>query len=223
VIKTPDLISSLAKDLPPVRRLRPPLVRASCWLALAAAVLTLLAIAQGLRPDLAQRLGDPAFAVGLFGALLTGIFAAIAAFLVSLPDRSRLWLLLPLPALGIWLSNIGYQCLSQWISIGPDGIALGEAARCLATLVLTSLPLSLMMLVMLRHAAPLRPRMVTVMGSLSVAAITATALSLFHSMDATVMILMWNFGTAIVLVALGSVFARKMFRWVAPRTLAALD
>ncbi len=34
------------------------------------------------------------------------------------------------------------------------------------------------------------------MGSLAVAAITATALSLFHVIDATAMILMWNVGTA---------------------------
>jgi hypothetical protein len=90
-------------------------------------------------------------------SLLTGVLAAITAFLVSLPDRSRLWLLLPIPALVVWFSNIGYQCLVQWIAIGPDGISLGEAARCFSTLVLTGLPLSLAMLVMLRHAAPLRP------------------------------------------------------------------
>lgn len=221
MIKTSDLVSSLARDLPPVRRLRPPLVRAGCWLMLAAVILALLAVAQGLRPDLAQCLNDPAFVAGLAASLLTGILAAVAAFLVSLPDRSRLWLLLPLPALVIWLSNTGYQCLSHWINIGPGGISSGEAARCFATLVLTSLPLSLVMLVMLRHAAQLRPRTVTVTGSLSVAALTASALSLFHAMDATMMILMWNLGTAIIIVALGGVFSRKMFRWVAPRTPAA--
>lgn len=222
-MKTSDLISSLAKDLPPVRRLQPPSVRAGGWLVLAAVVLMLVGVAQGLRPDLAQRLADPAFVASLVASLLTGALAAVSAFFVSLPDRSRLWLLLPLPALGVWLSNIGYQCLTQWISIGPDGIGLGEAVRCFATLVLTSLPLSLVMLVMLRHAAPLRPRTVAVMGSLSVAAITATALSLFHALDATVMILVWNFGTAVILVALGGVFSKKMFRWVAPRTIAASD
>lgn len=223
MIKTPDLISSLAKDLRPVRRLRPPLVRASCWLALAATILALLAAAQGLRPDLAERLRDPAFAAGLAGSLLSGVLAACAAFVVSLPDRSRLWLLLPLPALAVWLANTGYQCLSQWISVGPEGISLGEAARCLATLVLASVPLSLVMLVMLRHAAPFRPRAVAVAGSLSVAGITASALSLFHAIDATAMILMWNLGTAVIFVALGSVFSRKMFRWVAPRAIAAPD
>ncbi len=223
MIKTPDLIASLAANVAPVRRLRPPATRAACWLLLAAVVLTLLAISQGIRPDFAQRLRDPAFAIGMAASLLTGMLAAFSAFLVSLPDRSRLWLLLPTPTLIVWLSNIGYQCLTQWISIGPNGVSLGETARCFATLVLTSLPLSLAMLVMLRHAAPLRPTAATLMGSLAVAAITATALSLFHAIDATAMILLWNVGTVVLLVGLGGLFGRKMFRWVAPRTLSPRD
>ncbi|KUM25596.1 hypothetical protein AU467_25850 [Mesorhizobium loti] len=213
MIKTSDLITSLATDLAPVRRLRPPLTRATCWLMLAAAVMALLAVGQGLRPDLAQRLGDPVFVVSMIASLLTGVLAAIAAFLVSLPDRSRLWLLLPAPALVLWLSNIGYQCLYRWVDLSPDGISFGETARCFATLVLTSLPLSLAMMMMLRYAALLRPTATSVMGSLAVAAITATALSLFHTLDATVMILMWNVGTALVLVGLGSLFGRRMLRW----------
>ncbi|HEX9472441.1 MAG TPA: DUF1109 domain-containing protein [Bradyrhizobium sp.] len=223
MIKTPDLIASLAANATPVRRLRPPVMRAACWLLLAAVVLTLLAVNQGIRPDLVQRLQEPAFAASMAASLLTGVLATIAAFLVSLPDRSRLWLLLPVPALIAWLSNVGYQCLTQWVAIGPDGMSFGEAARCFATLVLTSLPLSLAMLVMLRYAAPLRPTAATFMGSLAVAAVTATALSLFHTIDATAMILMWNFGTAVLFVGLAGVFGRRMFQWVAPRTLYARD
>lgn len=223
MIKTSDLIASLAANATPVRRLRPPVMRAACWLLLAAAVLMMLAVNQGIRPDLAQRLREPTFAIGMVASLLTGVLAAISAFLISLPDRPRLWLLLPVPALVLWLSNISYQCLVQWIDIGPNGVSLREAARCFATLVLTSLPLSLAMLVMLRYAAPLRPTAVTLMGSLAVAAITATALSLFHTVDATVMILMWNLGTAVLFVGLAGVFSRTMFRWVAPRTLDARD
>ena len=217
MIATPDLIDSLAANMKPVRRLRPPVMRAACWLLLAALVVSLLAVSQGIRPDLAQRLHDPAFAGAMAGAVLTSVLAAIAAFLVSLPDRSRLWLLLPAPAVAIWLSNIGYQCLTQWISIGPNGLTLGETTRCLATLVLTSLPLALAMLVMLRYAAPLRPTSVTFMGSLSVAAITAMALSLLHAGDATLMIIMFNVGTASMFVGLGSLFGRRMLEWMAAR------
>jgi hypothetical protein len=223
VITTPDLIASLAANVTPVRRLRPPVTRAACWLLLAAVVLMLLAISQGIRPDLVRRLRDPAFAISIAAPFLTGMLAATAAFLVSLPDRSRLWLFLPAPAFAVWLANTGYQCLDQWIGIGPDGVSFGETARCFATLVLTSLPLSLAMLVMLRHSAPLRPTAVTLMGSLAVAAISATALSLFHTMDATVMILTWNLGAAALLVGLGGAFGRRMFQWVAPRTFSAQD
>ncbi|WP_315767373.1 MULTISPECIES: DUF1109 domain-containing protein [unclassified Bradyrhizobium] len=220
MIKTTDLIDSLATDMRPVKRLRPPLPRACGWLLGAAAVVALLAVNQGIRPDLAQRLHDTPFVMSLAGSILTGVLAVIAAFLVSLPDRSRLWMLLPLPALVLWLSNIGYQCLTDWVSIGPDGMSPGEAARCFTTLLVTSLPLSLALLVMLRYAARLRPTMVALMGSLAVSAITSTALALFHTIDATVMILMWNLGTAALLMGAAALFGRRMFLWVAPRAFA---
>ncbi len=222
-MKTSDLIITLAGNLRPVRRLRPPVVRAACWLMLAALVLALLTISQGVRPDLAQRLHDPAFAVSLAASLLTGMLAAIAAFQLSLPDRSRGWLLLPLPTLLVWLSSIGYQCLVQWVSIGPQGITLGETARCFATLVLSGLPLSFALLLMLRYAAPLRPSAVASTAGLAVAGVTAAALSLFHMLDASALILMWNVGTALLFVGLAGLFGHRMFRWVAPTAYAARD
>lgn len=219
MITTPDLIDALAANLTPVRRLRPPCLRAACWLSFAALILGLLAISQGLRPDLVRSLHDPAFLAGLAGALATGILAALAAFLLSLPDRSRLWLLLPAPALALWLSSLGYQCLTNWISVDPDGMHLGETARCFATLVFASVPLALALLVMLRHAAALRPVGVILAGGLAVAALTAAALSLFHELDASVMILLWNLGTALLLIGLARAFGRRMFSWVTPRPL----
>lgn len=220
MINTSDLITSLVADAKPVKRLWPPLLRAGGWLLMAGVVLGLLAVNQGVRPDLVRCLHDPAFVTSLAAAILTGVLATVAAFLVSLPDRSRFWLLLPLPALVLWLSNIGYQCLTQWISIAPGGMSFGEAARCFATLVLTSVPLSCALLVMLRYTALLRPTAVALMGSLAVSAITATALTLFHTMDATAMILMWNIGTAVLLVGAAGIFGRRTLRWVAPRTFA---
>jgi len=157
MITTPDLIEALAANAAPVRRLRPPLTRATFWLSVATVILVLLAVSHGARPDLAQRLQQPIFVVGILASLLTGILAAIASFLVSLPDRSRIWLLLPLPALVVWVSTIGYGCLTDWVDVDAESLRMGEAARCFATLVLTSVPLSLLMFVMLRHTAPLRP------------------------------------------------------------------
>jgi len=135
---------------------------------------------------------------------------AIATFFVSLPDRSRRWLLLPVPPLAVWLSMIGYQCFAGWVPVPPGAITVEAASSCLATLVLTSLPLSLLMLAMLRYTAALRPTSVILMGSLAVSAITATALSMFHPLDATAMVLGWNLGTAVLFLAGAAIFSRKV-------------
>jgi hypothetical protein len=217
VTKTPDLIDTLVDCAAPVRRLRPPLVRAGLWLLFAALVLGIIAIANGVRPDFSERLRQPVFVISMFAALATGILATIAAFRVSLPDGSRSWLLLPLPALAVWVSTIGYGCFTDWVSIGPNGVRMGEAVRCFATLLLTSVPLSIAMLVMLRYAALLHPTAVSVMGGLAVAAMTSFALSLIHDLDATVMILVWNLGAAALIAGLSSVFGRAMFTWIASR------
>lgn len=216
MITTPDLIESLVASAAPVRRLRPPLARAVGWLLFAALILALLAVSHGVRPDLELRLQQQVFIIGIAASLATGVLAAVASFIVSVPDRSRRWLLLPVPALLVWLTTVGYGCLTAWVSIGPDGISLGETARCFATLVLVGAPLSLALLVMLRFAALLAPTPVAIAGSLAVAAMTSTALSLFHPLDATAMILIWNLGTAALLMALGGLFGRKIFSCVAP-------
>jgi len=212
VTKTPDLIDALVECATPVRRLRPPLVRGALWLALAAFILALLAIGHGVRADLAERLHQPVFVVSIAAALATGVLAAVAAFMVSLPDRSQWWLALPAPALAVWVGTIGYGCLTDWVVIGPDGVRFGETLRCFATLVLTSVPLAIALAVMLRYAALLRPRAVTLAGALAVGAITSSALSLFHDLDATMMILIWNLGTAALITGLGGLFGRRVLR-----------
>ena len=215
--RTPDLIDALVETATPVRRLRPPVVRAALWLAFAVIVLGLIAVAHGVRPDFSDRVRQPLFVLGMLGALATSIFAAVASFRLSLLDSSRLWIVLPLPALALWLASIGYGCLTDWVSMDPDGLHMGEAIRCFATLLMTSVPLSIAMLVMLRYAALLRPLEVSVMSGLAVAAVTAFALSLFHELDATVMILIWNLGSAVLIAALGSLFGQSMLTWMASR------
>jgi hypothetical protein len=48
---------------------------------------------------------------------------------------------------------------------------------------------------------------VILLGSLAVSGITATALALFHPLDATVMILVFNLGTAILIIGAGGVLS----------------
>jgi hypothetical protein len=213
---TEELIDLLAANARPVRRLRPPVLRCALWLAFATIIVAMLGLSHGVRLDLGQRFQDPLFALRVAAALVTGILAAISSFLISLPDRSEGWLLLPLPGVAVWFSTIGYGCLTNWVSLGRGGVHLGEAASCFATLILISTPLSLAMFLMMRQAGPLRPALVTLSGALAVAAMTATALSLFHQLDATVLVLLWNLGTAALFTGLAGMFGEKLYGPAAP-------
>lgn len=211
-METADLIRSLADNVAPVRPLRPPLLRAAVWLAVAAVLLAVLTAIHGLRPQFAERMRDAVFLTGMLASLATGILAAIAAFLISLPDTSRLWLLLPVPPLVLWMANIGYQCLAGWVALPPGAVTVEAASGCLLTLVVTSAPLSLLLLVMLRYAVLIRPVSVALAGSLAVSGITASALSMFHPLDATIMVLGWNLGTALLFVGLATLAGRRASR-----------
>lgn len=219
MITTPELIKGLAAHATPVRRLRPPLVRAALWLLVAALVLALVGIGQGVRADWTAKARDPLFLFRMAAPLLTGILAAIAAFMTSLPDRSRAWLALPAPALLVWLATVGCGCLTAWVGIGPEGVRAGDLAECFATLAVTSVPVAAAMLVMLRHAALLRPTAVAISGGLAVGGLAATGLLVFHTLDASIMVLLWTVGVAALFAVLGGVFGRSMLAWVAPRSL----
>lgn len=220
--KTSDLIDSLVDSATPVRRLAPPLLRTCIWLALAILILALLCVAHGVRPDLPTRLRQPIFVFSMLGALATAVLAALASFKLNLPESPRGWVLLPLPGFAMWVSTISYGCLTDWISMNPNGIQLGEAARCFATLLMTSVPLSIAMAIMLRFAAPLRPTIVSAAAGLAVAAMTSFALSLLHNLDASIMILIWNLGMAVLIAGMASALGRPLLVWVAARIMPAL-
>src|SRR5262249_59611921 len=116
----------------------------------------------------------------------------------------------------LWALAIGEGCVS-WAGLPADGSFPGDEAGCLAILVLIGAPLALAMLIMLRHAARIAPAAVGTLGGLAVAGLTATALSFFHVHEASALVLAWNLGVALLLVALGRAFGRRMLAWVAPR------
>ena len=94
---TAELAETLAKAAKPVRVVRPPLVRTGRWLLIAPAITILLAAEHGFRSDFSDQLRNPPFVVSIVTSFLTGALAALGCLTASLPDRSRRWLLLPLP------------------------------------------------------------------------------------------------------------------------------
>lgn len=198
---TSTLISRLVADANPVKRLRSPAMRAGLWLLAAGGLGGLAILLFANLPLFADRIREPALAVEWIATLITGAAAVLAAFQLSLPDRSPAWALLPLPSLAVWIASSGYSCYRHWITIGPTGWELGQSVDCLLFILAVSPPLALALLLALRRARPLAPVGVAAMGAVGVAALAAGALQFFHPFDVTFIDLGIHLGAIALVVA----------------------
>lgn len=205
---TDQLIARLSAGAAPVTRLRHPMARAATWLcatALGAAIVIYAAADLSIFMDRAH---DMRHRIELAATLATGILAILAAFEMSLPDRSRAWILLPAPALIAWIATAGLGCLESWIHGTPTDMA--ETAECFAVIVGTSIPLGIVLSWMLLRAKPLAPAAVAAMGGLGVAGIAAFLLQFFHPFDVTVIDLAIHAIAVGLVVAVSAVSSRKL-------------
>jgi hypothetical protein len=178
------LIRTLTADLRPVRRLPPPGLLTLFWLALVAAAAAALAMF-GDVAAMAHRIGAaPDMWLAVLGSVATMATAALAAFELSLPDRSRRWALLPLPALALWIGASGLGCLRGYLLPGVHVADVGEARDCLVFVIGLSIPLAAVLIVMLRRAYSMEPPLTAAMVGLASAAAAATLLNFFHPFDA---------------------------------------
>jgi hypothetical protein len=180
-----DIIRSLIADLKPVRRLAPPGRRALLWLVLVAALAFTLAAVSDRAAVAARLTAAPDMWLAVGGSALTMVLAAIAAFELSLPDRSPLWALLPLPAALLWLGASGAGCLRTWLVPGTRAAVLDDTKDCLVFILALSVPLSALLLSMLRQGHTLRPGLTAAVAGFAAAAAAATLLVFFHPYDAS--------------------------------------
>ena len=205
---TDQLIETLSQNLQPVKPLRKPGLRAGLWSAFATIVIAVIVAVGGSRADFAHAFQEASFLMPLVGSWLTGVTAAVAAFQVSLPDRSRRWLWLPLVPVLLWSTGFAYSCLTNWGDI-PGSLALLPESACLLTIVLTSAGLITVLLPMLRRVKTLRPRLTAWLGCLAVAGFADTAHLLVHTEQDSLLALTVNLVPALVLVLLGGLAGRK--------------
>jgi hypothetical protein len=180
-----QLVQALGADLTPVRRLAPPAQRALLWLVTVAAVAIALASVSNLAAMGHRFAAAPDLGVAAAGSMLTAVLAAVAAFELSLPDRKPVWALLPLPAAALWICASGIGCLRQWVVADTHPASLGESENCLLFIFGLSIPLSILLIVMLRRGCSLRPNLTAVVGGLACASAAASLLNFIHPYDAT--------------------------------------
>jgi hypothetical protein len=185
-----------------VQRLPAPVWRALYWLAAVVAAGIVFAIFADLHAMWERISAAPDLWLAVIGSAVTAVPAAIAAFELSLPDASRHWAWLPLPGALLWIGASGFGCLRVWIAPDSHVAVMNESRDCLLFIVALSVPLSALLLVMLRRACPLYPGLTTAIGGLAVAAAAATLLNFFHPFDAAATDLSVHaFAVALVIVA----------------------
>ncbi len=129
-----------------------------------------------------------------------GLFAFGYGLRVDLPEK-----------LSEPLGTLGTGCIFDWIDYGADGFQVGNSAICFVLIVGTGLVPSSLLYAMLRSARPFRPVLSTATGTLAVASIAAAGLRLFHQLDASLMVLVWQFGSVAAIVVAMSLFGSRLF------------
>ena len=211
------LIDALVADLRPVRPLLPPALRTLIWLILVAAV----AIGLAMLADVAamwRRIGAiPDMWLAVLGSIATMATAAFAAFELSLPDRSRAWALLPLPAAALWVGASGLGCMRAYVLPGTHVAGFAETRDCLLFIIGLSVPLSAALIVMLRRAYSLAPPLTAAMAGLASAAAAATLLNFFHPFDAAAADLALHAVAVLIVVAAARAVGSRTLQILLPR------
>jgi hypothetical protein len=178
------LVRELSADLRTVRRLPSPGMRALIWLAIIGSMALALAMVSDVKAMIIRLMAAPDMWLAALASMLTAVLAATAAFELSLPDRKAAWALLPLPALLLWISASGMGCLRVWSVTEVSPVPPDQPEHCLIFILGFSLPLSLLVIALLRRGFSLRPNLTAVIGGLACASAAATLLNFVHPYDA---------------------------------------
>lgn len=213
IMDTDRLIQTLVDTAKPVLPLQRPWVRSALWLAIAIPYMALVVYVMSPRADLIPKLTEARYLFEQFAALATGIAAAIAAFASTIPGYSRRVLLLPVLPLAGWVGALGQGCISAWIEFGANALTVRPDWFCFPAIILVGAIPAVAMVVMLRRGAPLMPCTTVALGGLAAAGLGNFGLRFFHPQDASLMVLVWQFGSVFILATLAGCLGRYVLNW----------
>lgn len=204
------LIAALGAELTPVRRLPPAWLRALGWLTVVAITATTLLLHHGAGPMLQRWAAAPDVAWSNGAAVLTAICAAWAACELAIPGRSRAWMWLPLPSALVWMGASGWGCLRDWLAPVVDATAGPPSQDCLVFIVGFSIPLSALMIWLLRRACPLQPIRAAMLIGLASAAAAASLMAIFHPIDSTATDLLTHALAVCIVIAANAAMGNRL-------------
>jgi hypothetical protein len=121
--------------------------------------------------------------------------------------------MLPGLPLGVWLVTVGQGCVRDTSAEGSVGVALTAHWACLAVTAIAGTLPAIIIILMLRHGAPLTPRLTLAMAALATAALANFAVRFIHAGDASLVVLVWHLGVAAVAASVAALGGPRLFNW----------
>ncbi len=208
-METNELIQRLVRHARPIRSLPAPFWRTVGWLAIALPAAAVVVALEGPRDDLAEKLVDIRFLAEQAAALASAATAATAAFTMVIPGQNRRLAFLTLIPIAVWLGSLGQRALDTWLANG-DAFDLTVDWGCVPGIITAGAVPGLAMIMMLRRGVPLAPHLTMLLGAFASAAVGSVGLRLFHPQDAGLMVLVWQFGSVMLLSTLAAWSGRRI-------------
>jgi hypothetical protein len=212
-MKTDDFIERLAHRLEPVTPLHRPWLRATTWLVGAFAYMGVLTLMMTSSGDPTATEAGWWFLLPQISAIAVSAAAAAAAFASVVPGASSRVLLWPAAAVVVWLGSLLVGAFQEWQAIGTVGLAPQREWLCVAMIAIGGTLPALGMTLMLRHGAPLTPRVTTALAVLAAATLANVGACLSHPHTSSAVILIWHGTTVLSLVAVSAWAGRSVLSW----------
>lgn len=213
----PDLsvtIARLVRSATPITPLEMPSIRLGRWAITSTALALLSVVIFGVRADVAAQAVNGWFVARATATIAVAFAAAIVAFFLSVPgvEPSRLVRALPLAACLVWAGM-----LVGTIAVTPSPLDLllqvTPHPSCALLIAATAFLPGVILVRMLRHAAPLAARWTSGLAALASLAVGALGAQFVCTNDAAGHHVLWHF-TPVVLLALASIAAgSSLFGW----------
>ena len=153
-----DFIAGLVAELRPVRPLASPLVRAAGWLAVVIAIAVAIAAFADLAAMRHRLMAVPDMWLAVVGLDTDGPASPRSPPSSSIcPIVRRAGPCCRCRGLALWIGASGMGCARTWLIAGTHDASMTEATHCLVFIIGLSVPLSLLMVLMLRRGFSLAP------------------------------------------------------------------
>jgi hypothetical protein len=213
-MKTDDFIEQLARDIRAVAPLQRPSLRAATWMLGALVYMGALTLMMTSSRDVAVNAIGWRFLFPQIAATIVSAAAATAAFASVVPGTSSARVVLwPVAALTLWLGVLFVGSLQEWQAVEAVDLVPRREWQCVAMIGLGGALPALGMALMLRHGAPMTPRITTALAMLAAAGLANVVACVSHPHTSSAVVLIWHGTTVLSLVAVSAWLGRSVFSW----------